>query len=134
VDAPPEAITCTGVDGQPGFASVVLEFAGGPVVQLTLWAGDAATSAARLHVEAEGGSAWLDLPRRVEWSDGGGRHGLELPAGLAEGVLVDRFLQAVRDGRPPECDLPRACAALDWLRAARKSRTTGWRMLLAEST
>ncbi|MFO0929050.1 MAG: hypothetical protein U0736_18850 [Gemmataceae bacterium] len=46
---------------------------------------------------------------------------------------MDRFLQAVRDGRPPECDLPRACA-LDWLRAARKSRTTGWRMLLAEST
>lgn len=131
-DAAPEAITCTGAEGQAGFASVVLEFAGGAVAQLTLWTGAAAASTARLHVEAEGGSARLDLPRRVEWFDGAGRHRLELPAGLAEGVLLDRFVQAIRDDQPPECDLPRACAALDWLRAARDSLATGRRVLVTD--
>ncbi|MFO0879326.1 MAG: Gfo/Idh/MocA family oxidoreductase [Gemmataceae bacterium] len=105
--------------------SLLLNFADDRVAQLTFWGSPAARSRCRLHVEAESGSATVELPRRIEWNDLAGRHTLQLPGGLAEGLLVDRFVQALRDGEPAQTGMAWACEAIDWLRAARQSRETG---------
>lgn len=126
----PRTVRCVGSDEQPGFASVVLEFTGGQVAQLTLWDGPAARSRAHLHVEAVNGTARLELPGLLEWHDEAGRQRLELAPGLAEAVQVDRFVQAIRTGAPPACDLADARAALGWLRLARQSLAAGGQSLL----
>ncbi|MFO0845418.1 MAG: Gfo/Idh/MocA family oxidoreductase [Gemmataceae bacterium] len=112
----PSAVDC---------ASLLLSFDEQRLAQLTLWGGPAARPGLTVQVEAEGGPARLELPRRVEWQDAEGRHALQLPGGLAEGLVLDRFVRAVRDGEPPACGLAAAGAALGWLRAARRARETG---------
>jgi predicted dehydrogenase len=105
-------------------AILLVEFDEQRLAQVTMWGGPAARPSLAVQVEAEGGSARLELPRLIEWHDHEGRHSLQLPAGLAEGLVLDRFVQAVRDGEPV-CNLAAARAALGWLRAARRSRETG---------
>jgi hypothetical protein len=119
---------------QPGFTSLVLEFDGARVVQLNVWEGPAARTTAWLHVEAENGSAHVELPRLLSWSDVEGRHRYELPGGPAEVFVLERFVEAERSGAAPECDLARACEALDWLRAARQSLQEGRRVNVREKT
>jgi predicted dehydrogenase len=126
----PVSVAAQEAAGREGFASLVLEFEQGLVAQLTLWGGPAARGGCGLRVEAEGGSAWAELPRRLGWQDADGRHSHELPSGLAEVLVVDRFLDAAREGAAPACGLAEACAALDWLRAARRSRDEGRRVEL----
>jgi hypothetical protein len=48
-----------------------------------------------------------------------------LPAGLAEVLWVDRFVEAVRDGTPLESGLEEVSRAVGWLRAARRSADEG---------
>lgn len=103
-------------------ATVMLRFPHGAAAQFTLWSGPAARSSCRVQVEAENGAAWAELPRLVEWADGEGRHRHELPTGLAEVVILDRFAEAARGDGPGLCSFARACEPLDWLGAARQSR------------
>ncbi len=112
-------------------ACLLLQFDEQRLAQLTCWSGPAARSSLRVQVEAEDGSAALQLPRSLEWHDGDGRHTFELPGGLAEAVFVDRFLQAVREGEAPTCGVAEAIAALGWLRAARQSRESGHPVVLS---
>lgn len=112
----PSAVDC---------ASLILEFDEQRLAQLTLWGGPAARPSLTVQVEAEGGPARLEMPRRIEWQDVEGRHALQLPGGLAEGLVLDRFVRAVRDGEPPACGLVEAREALGWLRAARQAREAG---------
>jgi hypothetical protein len=114
------------------FTSLVLEFDQARVAQLTLWDGPAALGACGLSIQAEGGSAWAELPHRLSWLDGEGRHTQELPAGLAEVVTVDRFLQAMRNREAPACGFAEAHEALDWLRAAQRSLNEGRRVAMGQ--
>ena len=120
----PRAVTATAPEGQPGFVSVVLQFEAG-VAQLSLWGGQAEVGRTWIEVESEGGSLRAEMPRRLSWRDAEGSHELQLPGGLAEVWVVDRFVQAVRGGEGPACPFERAHQALTWLRAARKSRGEG---------
>src|SRR5581483_10049792 len=86
--AAPEQVTA---HGAADLTSVMLRFPEGRSAQLTLWAGTAARTSCRLQVEAENGAASAELPRVVEWLDGGGRHRQELPTGMAEMVSLNRF-------------------------------------------
>jgi predicted dehydrogenase len=112
------------------FTTVVLEFAGGRVAQLTLWAGPAARSACRLGAEAEGGGAVAELPRCLRWHGPGGEHRERLPAWSAEQALLRRFVDGLRTGRPLWPGFEEAYRALAWLRAAGRSQAEGQRIVL----
>lgn len=99
--------------------SLLLHFDANRTAQVTLWSSPAARASCTLQVEAENGSIRAEWPNRVEWTDGDARHQHELPGGLAEMVVLDRFVQAVRRDEPADCRLEHVCAALDWLRQAR---------------
>jgi predicted dehydrogenase len=112
----------------PGFASLVLGFAGDRVAQVTRWRAPQASPVLRLHVAAERGSATVVLPGRVWWSGAQGQHlqVLREPRSLAR-LLLERFHQAATQGQAPEPDFHDAYRALGWLRAAAGSRAEGWR-------
>jgi predicted dehydrogenase len=110
---------------QPGFVTVVLDFDEGCVGQLSLWSGSAGMSRTWLDIDAEAGALRAELPRQLTWHDAEGRHELELPGGLAELWVVDRFVRAVRQKEAATCSFARAYQALTWLRAARRSRKEG---------
>lgn len=124
-EAEPRSIAALPSPSAVDCASLLVQFDEQRLAQLTMWGGPAARPSLTIQVEAEGGPARLELPRLIEWHDAEGRHSLQLPGGLAEGLVLDRFVRAVRDGEPPACDLASARAALGWLRAARRSRETG---------
>jgi predicted dehydrogenase len=112
------------------FATVVLEFPGDRVAQVTLWAGPAVGSACRLGVEAEGGGALAELPRGLRWHGPGGQHGQRLPAWSAERALLRRFVDGLRTGQALWPGFEEAYRALAWLRAAWRSQAEGRRVVL----
>jgi predicted dehydrogenase len=118
-------VTAVSPAGRPGFVNVLMEFDEGGVGQLSLWGGPAPIGRTWLDVDSDGGTLRAAMPRQVGWRDSGGRHELELPAGLAEVWVVDRFLQAARSNELPVCSFARAHQTLKWLRAARQSRNEG---------
>lgn len=130
---PPQRVMAQTGPSAVDFVSLTFTFASDRVAQLTFWGNPAARPTCRFQIEAEAGSAFIDLPRRIEWRDLAGRHSLELPAGLAEGLLLDRFVQAVRLNEPPVASLAWACEAVAWLRAARQSRESGQPVELGDS-
>jgi predicted dehydrogenase len=130
-DSAPEAVTVQAPGGRTSFASVVLEFPHERIGQLTLWAGPAEASRTWLEVETEAGALRAELPRQLSWRDDQGRHALEMPGGLAEVWVVDRFVQAVRGEGGPVLPFAQAYQALTWLRAARRSRNEGRRVEIA---
>jgi hypothetical protein len=130
-ESAPQAVTVQAPAGQPAFASVMLEFPEERIGQLTLWHGPAEVSRTWLDVEADAGCLRGELPRNLTWCDAEGRHALELPGGLAEVWIVDRFVQAVRGGFAPALSLDHAYQALTWLRAAQRSRAESKRIELA---
>jgi predicted dehydrogenase len=114
-----------------GFRSVLLEFDGGRVAQVTGWRTAGTHRAARLHVVAERGTATAELPGRVRWADAEGRHAQALRGERApEQVLLEQFHQALREGRPPEPGFEDAYRVLGWLRAAARSRAEGRRVAM----
>jgi hypothetical protein len=66
----------------------------------------------------------------LTWADAEGRHELRLAAVPAELLVLDRFVQAVREGTLSAEPLAWACRALAWLRAARRSAAEGRRVSL----
>lgn len=92
----------------PDFESFVVEFDGGGLAQISFgryhrnpW-GDATKffPAPGFQVYAERGAAWIELPDRVQWSDGSGTHEERLPLEPTVGeVLNDQFHRLVRGGQ-----------------------------------
>jgi predicted dehydrogenase len=125
LDAEPVSVLAAGSDAG-GLASVHLEFPDGRQARLTGWSGPEAWHAPRLQVHAERGWASVELPGRLRWADAEGRHATTLRGQpQAEAILLDRFGDAVRSGRPPQPCLADACRLLTWLRAAERSRSEG---------
>jgi predicted dehydrogenase len=119
----PRRVSATGSNSS-ALVSLGLEFESG-VARVALWGGPAEAARTWIEVECEGGSLRAEMPRRLGWRDAEGRHALELPGGLAEVWVVDRFAQAVRNAEPPALSFERAYQALTWLRAARQSLDKG---------
>jgi predicted dehydrogenase len=112
------------VAGEAGFCTLVLE-GGGRAAQVSLWAGAAIGAPCRVEVVAEKGTAVAELPRRVRWRDAEGQHAQRLPCRPAAEVLLERFADALRDGRPLRPGVDEARETLTLLRAAWRSREEG---------
>jgi predicted dehydrogenase len=123
--AEPASVLAAGMPGTGPF-SLFLEFADGRCVQLTCWRGPRMRRAVRLRVVAERGSATVELPRRVQWSDADGWqvHVVRRQQPLGE-VLLERFHQTVTEGLRAQPSLADAHRVLGWLRAAVCSREEG---------
>lgn len=124
-----EALGVTAVQPSPGYATVVVEAAGG-VAQLSLFAGPAGVGGCRFEVEGEDGGLRAALPRRLTWSGAEGQQAVRLPAVPAELLVLDRFAETARQGGVTGETVDRAHRALGWLRAARRSAAEGRRVAL----
>lgn len=91
------------------------------IAQLTFWRHVHSLPGCRLHVEAERGSLRAELPSRLEWLDGDGRHMLELPRTQPERLTLYRFVQAVRKQSEPSCGLFEITQALHWREMVQRS-------------
>jgi predicted dehydrogenase len=127
-ESAPEAVSVQAAGERADFASVVLEFPEERVAQIVLWQGPAEQERTWLEVETDAGSLRAELPRQMSFCNSSGRHALELPRGLAEVWVLDRFVQAVQGGGAPSFSFEQAYQALTWLRAARRSRAEGKRV------
>ena len=121
----PAGVRATAPEGS-GFASLVLDFAGGRAAQVTLATGPGVRRASRLEVAAERGGASAVLPRRLRWNEAGGEHAVRLPG--AAGDLLGRFAAAVASGEPPRPGIADAYRALGWWRACLRSQAAGGRV------
>jgi predicted dehydrogenase len=130
-ESAPEAVSAQSAHEAADFASVVLEFPEERTAQLVLWRGPAEQTRTWLEVETDAGSLRAELPRQLSWRNAAGRHALEVPHGLAEVWVLDRFVQAVQEGQAPAFSFEHAFQALTWLRAARQSRAEGRRVEVA---
>jgi hypothetical protein len=105
-----------------GLESYCLHFAQGRLAQVNVWKTTKSRSGCRIHVEADKGALWAELPNRVSWQDDVGRYTHELPATLAETQLLAHFVDAMREKQPPLGSFAKACEPLEWMRTARPSR------------
>jgi predicted dehydrogenase len=129
MDDVPRSVWTVGGEGA-SFVSVVLQFGGERLAQLTLWTAEAGRTPGRFEVVAEAGTALAELPRQLRWRDDEGQHGQRLPPRPAEQNGLERFLLALRSGQPLRPSFQDAYQALTWLRAAARSRTEGQRIAL----
>jgi hypothetical protein len=106
-----------------GLASVLLEFPGGRAARVSRWHAPGARRGVRLQVVAEKGSAAVDLPGRVGWTEADGWHTHRVcgPQPLGQ-VLLERFHRMVTEGQATGPGLDEALRALHWLRGAGASR------------
>jgi predicted dehydrogenase len=107
-----------------GFSSVFLEFFGGRGVQLLCRKALASKPIARLEALAERGSAVVEWPHQVSWSTQQGSYSHALRGGrpLTQ-ALLERFREAVQNGRRMEPNLDDAYRLLRWLRLAARSQS-----------
>ncbi|HEV3115667.1 MAG TPA: Gfo/Idh/MocA family oxidoreductase [Gemmataceae bacterium] len=91
-------------------------------IHITCRRGPGLRAGVRLHAVADHGSAVVDLPHRVSWSDGKGEHTLCLRARLSmTDQLLETFWHMVRTGARPEPGVREAYRVLGWLRAGKRS-------------
>lgn len=127
----PVAVQASGLDTQE-LASLFLELADGRAVQVFRRRAPGARRSLRLEVIAERGSATVELPGQVLWTDQAGRHAHLLPKQRPVcQTLLERFFQVVREGQAPAPDLATAYQALRWLRAAGVSWAEGKRIAVS---
>ena len=107
---------------------MLLEFAGGKAAQLNLWTGSGVRPACRFQAVTEAGDATVEWPRSLRWLDGEGSHTVRAARGPLPRLLLERFLDALAAGTPPEPSLEDAYRALLWARAARRSLAEGRRV------
>jgi predicted dehydrogenase len=126
----PLSVQALGRD-QTGLAGLVLEFPGGRALQISRYRAPRHRDGMRLQVVAERGTATVEFPHRLHWTDAAGSHThvapLERPPGQ---VLLEQFYGIVRDGRPPVPGLDEVYRLLGWVRAAARSRAEGRRINL----
>jgi predicted dehydrogenase len=126
----PESVLAMELGGGE-FCWLFLKFPGGRGIQVAARRGLGLRPSVRLHVVTAKGSATLELPNRVSWSDGKGEHTLLLPRRLpAVDQLLESFWETVRTGVAPESGAAEAYRILRWLRAARQSATEGRQVML----
>ena len=120
----PRRLLATAPEGG-ALASLLLDYGDGRAAQLTCHHAPTVRPSWRLQVTAERGTAGAE-PGRVHWSTPGGRLTQDLgrprPAGV---VLLERFRQALLEGRAPRPNLADAHRLLRWLRLARRSQSEG---------
>src|SRR5262249_24962033 len=98
-----------------GLCGATLEFGPGRLAQGQGWTGGGPPGGPGCG-GAPRGRATAELPGRLAWDDGAGRHTLEPHGGPAEAVLLERFARSVRDGeelRPGPEEVRRALGWLD---------------------
>ena len=118
----------------PDFETILLEFEGGAVAQLSAgryhraaW-GEASRFLPQpgIQVFAERGVAWLEMPDRIQWTDAEGPHDERLPLEPTVGELLnDHFHRLVR-GEPSRW--PRAGTTRSpWPGRSRRSAGAAWK-------
>ena len=110
------------------FAEVLLEFPGGRAAQLNLWAGP--RRACRIQAVTDDADLVAGLPYTLRWRRGEGSHTFRASRRPLPRLLLERFLDALAAGAPPEPDFGDAYRALLWTRAARRSLAEGRRIEL----
>jgi predicted dehydrogenase len=91
-------------------------------IHITHRRGPGLRAGVRLHAVADHGSAVVDLPQRVSWTDGKGEHTLCLRSRLSmTDQLLENFWRMVRTGVTPEPGVREAYRVLRWLRAGKRS-------------
>src|SRR5262249_37324241 len=102
-----------------GLLTLLLGFPAGRAAQGSVWAARGGRPPRPLCGPAAArGAAVAGGRRRPRGRDGAGEHAEHLPRRPLAQVLLERFVRAVRGGRPPHPDLPDAYRALLALRAA----------------
>ena len=116
------------------FAGVLLEFGGGRAAQFNLWTGMGVRRACRIQAVTQAGDATAELPHTLRWRDGEGSHTVRVSHQSTPRRMLERFLDALSAGAPPEPGLDVAYRALLWVRAARRSLADGRRVEIAAGT
>ncbi len=117
----------------------MLEFPGGSVAHITFerfhrerW-GDATRYLPQpgFQVYAERGTAWLEMPDRIEWTDAEGSHEERLPLEPTLGELLnEHFHRKVMGQQSLSPTIHDALTASRLVQALQKSRGTGQRIAL----
>jgi myo-inositol 2-dehydrogenase / D-chiro-inositol 1-dehydrogenase len=123
LSAPP--LTAWACGTEAGLVTLLLDHGQGRSAQLTLWTGNHRGTQCRLEVVAAGGSATLDGTSQLRWRDTDSNQVFRRPRVDAAQAMLERFVQALRDGRFPWPGLDDAYRALLVLRAARQSLAEG---------
>ena len=110
------------------FLTVLLQFGDGKAAQLNLWTGAGVRPACRFQAVTDAGDATADLPGTLRWRDGEGSHTVQSPRRPLPRLLMERFLDALAAGAPPQPGFADAYRALLWARAARRSLAEGCRV------
>jgi predicted dehydrogenase len=128
----PVKVTARTVEGL-GFTSLFLEFTRGRAVQILRRRGVGERSTIRLQIEAERGSARVELPNQLSWvtKDGDHSHTLPQQRSVAQ-LLLERFYEMIQGDAVPEPTLGEAYRVLQWLRIASRSRAEGRVLTLQE--
>lgn len=110
------------------FVGILLQFGDGKAAQLNLWTGAGVRPACRFQAVTDAGDATAELPGTLRWRDGEGSHTIHAPRRPLPLLLLERFLDALAAGGPPEPGFADAYRALLWARAARRSCEDGSRV------
>jgi predicted dehydrogenase len=116
-------------DEAAAFSNLLLDFPDGRAAQITCWRSSGklppGERTPRLRIIAERGSALVELPGRLEWTDAEGSHTHTVGRWQPARAQLERFFDALIQGHPPRSSLDDAHRALGWLRAAIASRAEG---------
>jgi predicted dehydrogenase len=114
-----------------GLTSLLLEFDDGRGIHLSRHRVPRSRGGIRLQVVAERGTATVEFPHRLHWTDADGSHTYvaHLDRPLSQ-LLLEQFYDVARTGRAPEPSLDEVCRLLGWVRAAARSRAEGRRIEL----
>ena len=123
----PRSVSATAAEAAR-FLGVLLQFGDGKAAQLNLWTGTGVRPARRFQAVTDAGDATAELPGTLRWRDGEGSHTIHAPRRPLPRLLLERFLDALAAGAPPEPGFADAYRALLWARAARRSLAEGRRV------
>lgn len=134
-----EPTAVSGVGLEPDFESLTLEFPGGGLAQVGIgryhrgpW-GEASRFLPQpgFQVFAERGVAWVEMPDRIQWTDGDGVHEERLPMEPTIGERLGEHLHRRLLGEPSLApDLDDALAVARLVVALRRSQQEGRRLVL----
>jgi predicted dehydrogenase len=126
----PVAVQALGLAGA-GLTSFLLEFEDGRAIHLSRYRVPRPRGGMRLQVVAERGTATVEFPHRLHWTDADGSHShtTHLDRPLSQ-LLLEHFYDVARAGQAPQPSLEEAGRLLGWVRAAARSRAEGRRIEL----
>jgi predicted dehydrogenase len=104
----------------PGLTTARLDFGEGRAALLCLYAGK--RSACRWRVIAENGEASAELPAVLRWRDADGLHAFRPTPRSLPKTLLEKFLDALGDGKPPIPSINDAHRGLVWARGIQRGR------------